>query len=69
MDLSPSLQQYLQDQQSTAVQLEGVLEAMAILDKEKCAPAAVTALIVVAVDLASQLNIGLDSLSLAKVTT
>jgi hypothetical protein len=50
------------------VQLEGVLEALAILDNEKCAPSAVTALIVVAGDLASQLNIGLDSLSLGKVT-
>jgi hypothetical protein len=66
-DLSPALHRYLQDQQSTAVQLEGVLEALAILDNEKCAPGAVTALIVVAGDLASQLNIGLDSLSLGKV--
>ena len=62
-----ALHAYIQGQQDVACNLRGVLEAMAILDNEGCAPSAVTSLINVAVNLAEALAEGLDSVRLPEV--
>ncbi|SEO13214.1 hypothetical protein SAMN04489859_10377 [Paracoccus alcaliphilus] len=61
-----ALEQHIQNQQNRACQLVGVLEAIATLDNEGIAENAVTALIHVALDIAREVNDGLDSAALPK---
>jgi hypothetical protein len=62
-----TLHKHIQNQQDISTNLCGVMEALAILDNEGCAPGAVTALISVGRSLAESLNQGLDSVNLPEV--
>lgn len=62
----PALQKHCGQVQTKAVQLRGVLEAMAILDNEGVGANAVTSLMSVAFNLAEQIGDDLDSVNLPK---
>jgi len=62
-----TLHKHIQGQQSIAVDLSGVIEAISILNNEGTSPGPVVSLINVALDLANQLCEGLDSVRLPKV--
>lgn len=59
-----ALRQHIQKQQDLARTLCGVIEAMHILDNDKAAPEAMTALLNVALTLSSDLNRNLDRVAL-----
>ncbi len=62
-----ALLKHIEKQQSIAMNLCGVIEALAILDNEGVGANAITSLLNVAGDLANQLNDGLDSVRLPEV--
>lgn len=59
-----ALHDHVADQQVAAMNMQNVLEVIELLDRNKLAPDAVTKLIAVALDLATRLNSGLDSVNL-----
>lgn len=59
-----ALHRHIQDQQARVCQLVGVLEALEIIDNEKVAPGAVTALIGAALHIATEIDSALDSVNL-----
>lgn len=61
-----ALMKHIGDQQTTAVTLAGVIEALAILDNEGLGDGAQTSLLNVAGELVSRLTEGLDSVNLPK---
>ncbi len=61
-----ALRKHALDQQTRACQLVGVLEAIELLDNENIGGNAVTSLIAVALHLACELNVALDSVNLPK---
>ena len=60
------LHEHINDQQVRAMHLQGILEALEILDNEGVAPSAVTSLIIIAKNLATEINEQLDSAVLPK---
>jgi hypothetical protein len=61
-----ALRKHVEDQQTRSCQLIGVLEAIATLDNEGIAPNAVTTLIQVALNIANEIDTGLDCVNLPK---
>lgn len=61
-----ALHEHISNQQTQALRLCGLLEAIATLDNQSLAPDAVSALIQIAVDMAEELNRNLDSVALPK---
>ena len=64
-----ALKMHIQRQQDIACNLQGLIEALRVLDDEKVAPNAVTSLIRTALALAGDLNRNLDVVALPETAT